>query len=65
MEVASRGHHLRTLQQSSQVECSSVVYQEEENVHTEEQMDVIEIPDNAEGLNDEIYEVDEKKQNSK
>jgi transposase InsO family protein len=38
------------------VECSSVVFQEEENAHTEEQMEAIEFPDNANELHDEIQE---------
>jgi len=41
------------------VECSSVVFQEEENAHTEEQTEAIEFPDNADGLHDEIQEVDD------
>ena len=53
-EVASHGHHLRILQQSSQVECSSVVLQEEENARTNEQMGAIEFPDYAEELAEEI-----------
>jgi len=32
------------------VECSSVVFQEEENAHTEEQMEAKEFPDNADKL---------------
>jgi hypothetical protein len=44
------------------IECSSVVFQEEENAHTVEQkMEAIEFPDDADSveLHDEIYEVDE------
>jgi hypothetical protein len=33
-----------------------VVFQEEENAHTEEQMEAIEFPDNANELHDEIQE---------
>jgi len=41
------------------VECSSVVFQEEENAHTEEQkMEAIEFPDNADELHEEICEMD-------
>ena len=36
------------------MECSSVVFQEEENAHTEEQMTTIEFPENA----DDFQEVD-------
>ena len=32
------------------MECSSVVFQEEENAHTEEQMEAKEFPDNADKL---------------
>jgi len=42
------------------VQCSSVVFQEGANAHTEEQTEVIEFPDNADELHDEIYEMDEK-----
>jgi len=45
------------------VECSSVVFQEEENAHTEERTEVIEFPDNADELHDEIYELNEKTEN--
>jgi hypothetical protein len=38
------------------VECSSVVFQEEENAHAEEQTEVIEFPHNANELHDEIQE---------
>jgi hypothetical protein len=42
------------------IECSSVVFQEEENAHTDEQkMEAIEFPDDTDELCDEIYEVDE------
>jgi len=42
------------------VECSSVVFQEGVNAHTEEQTELIEFPDNADELHDEIYEMDKK-----
>jgi len=45
------------------VECSSLVFQEEENAHTEERTEVIEFPENADELHDEIYELDEKTEN--
>jgi len=45
------------------VECSSVVFQEEENAHTEERTEFIEFPDNADELQDKIYELDEKTEN--
>ena len=51
------------------VECSSVVFDEEENVHTEEQTEVIEVPDTTEevqtvevqtdGAQDKIHEMDD------
>jgi hypothetical protein len=42
------------------IECSSVVFQEEENAHTDEQkMETIEFPDDADELHDEIHEMDE------
>jgi len=40
-----------------------MVFQEEENVHTEEQNKVIEFPDNADELHDEIYKLDENTEN--
>jgi len=42
------------------VECSSVVFQEGANAHIEERTEVIEFPDNADELHDEIYEMDEE-----
>jgi len=38
------------------VECSSVVFDEEENAHTEEQTEAIEFPENADESQDEIQE---------
>ena len=38
------------------VECSNVVFDEEENAHTEEQTETIEFPDNADESQDEIKE---------
>jgi len=40
-----------------------VVFQEEENAHTEERTKVVEFPDYADELHDEIYELDEKTEN--
>ena len=40
-----------------------MVFKEEEKAHTEEPMEAIEFPDNADEFHDEIYEVDEKNQN--
>ena len=46
------------------VECSSVVFDEEENAHTEEQKEVIEFPDTtdevqADGAQDRIHEMND------
>jgi len=46
------------------VECSSVVFDEEENAHTEEQKEVIEFPDTtdevqADGAQDRIHEIND------
>jgi predicted DNA-binding protein YlxM (UPF0122 family) len=38
------------------VECSSVVFDEEENAHTEEQKEAIEFPDTTDDALDEIHE---------
>jgi hypothetical protein len=47
------------------VECSSVVFQEEENAHTNEQkFEAIEFPDDAGELHDEIHEMDETDQSN-
>jgi len=46
------------------VECSSVMFDEEENAHTEEQKEVIEFPDTtdevqADGAQDRIHEIND------
>jgi hypothetical protein len=47
------------------IECSSVVFQEEENAHTDEQkMEAIEFPDDTGELYDEIHEMDETDQSN-
>ena len=38
------------------MECSNVLFDEEENAHTEEQMEAIEFRENADELQDEIQE---------
>jgi hypothetical protein len=43
------------------VECSSVVFEEEENAHTEEQTEVVEFPENADELHEEMHESQEKR----
>ena len=41
------------------MECSSVVFEEEENAHTEEQMEAIGFPDITDEAQDEIHEAND------